>query len=339
MTAHVSRSTRRPSHLCLVWWPYQARAEGLAFALGAEVQYQPRASTGLANKAISYLRMGYRSLRRLLQLRPDVVWVQLPPTPALACALIYKLFNRHTIVIADCHNGLFLPPWVNTPFLRWAVRRYVNIVVVHNTSIFDKAIQIGLPRYKTYVLEDRPTIPVVAPAPIRMFPTPYLVYAGGGGRDEPFAILLNAAVLAPGVTLVVTGGSSAAIAGVSKSLLPDNVHFTNWLSEQDYHRLVHGSSGLIGLTTWDDVQLSVASEGVGFAKPLILSDTHLLRALFPRGALFVNNDAASLASAMKLCMTQTRRLSADMLTLREERFARWAVQIRIIEDCIVNRLG
>ncbi|MDH8576211.1 hypothetical protein QIH29_27735, partial [Klebsiella pneumoniae] len=72
-------------------------------------------------------------------------------------------------------------------------------------------------------------------------------------------------------------------------LAPDNVIFTGYLTKKAYDDLFLSSSVILGLTTRDNVQLSVSNEALSADKPMVLSDTTTLRNLFGDAAIFVES--------------------------------------------------
>ena len=53
---------------------------------------------------------------------------------------------------------------------------------------------------------------------------------------------------------------------------------------------------VLGLTSMEGVQLSVANEALGAERALVLSDTRILRAMFGEAALFAPNTPEGLAA-------------------------------------------
>ena len=96
----------------------------------------------------------------------------------------------------------------------------------------------------------------------------------------------------------------------------------------------------MGLTTRDDIQLSVANEAVGARKPMVISDTKLLRDLFYRGAVFVNpTDATAIRDGCSLALAQKQVLVQEVAQLSEERNRRWLEQAQRIEKLIAECCG
>jgi glycosyltransferase involved in cell wall biosynthesis len=77
------------------------------------------------------------------------------------------------------------------------------------------------------------------------------------------------------------------------------------------------------LTTADDNLVCGGYEAVAAGKPLILSDTHALRALFRRGAVFTNNESAAIARAINTALRRADALRSEIKELSREMQVDW----------------
>ena len=85
-----------------------------------------------------------RPIRVLFNERPDVVWLQLPPTFLMHLLLLFRvLVRRRMKVVADCHNAALRAPWSVIPLSR-RLLNWANLVLVHNHDIVPAARDLGV---------------------------------------------------------------------------------------------------------------------------------------------------------------------------------------------------
>jgi glycosyltransferase involved in cell wall biosynthesis len=108
---------------------------------------------------------------------------------------------------------------------------------------------------------------------------------------------------------------------------PENVRLVGFLDRGTLDSYICGATVILGLTTRSDIQLSVANEAAGAGKAMVLSDTSLLREMFPRGAVYVATmSAQSIADGIAQAIRERAQLEAESAALREWREVRWAGQ-------------
>jgi glycosyltransferase involved in cell wall biosynthesis len=136
----------------------------------------------------------------------------------------------------------------------------------------------------------------------------------------------------PDVTFALTGDFRRARSALERAQVPANVVLTGWVDTRTYKQLLADCDLVLGLTLLEGVQLSVANEAAGFGKAMVLSDTALLRELFPRGAVYVSNDPDSVQMGIGSALAARRTLEGESRRLREERLARWSLQAKEVEQ-------
>ena len=99
-----------------------------------------------------------------------------------------------------------------------------------------------------------------------------------------------------------------------------------------YKSFVREADVVLGLTLVEGIQLSVANEGVGYGKALVLSDTELLRTLFPKGAVYVKPDPHDIAKGIRTALARRHELELQADELRAERVERWTQQAAHVEE-------
>lgn len=313
--------------LYVAWTTFQRRQVSMAPHCGFELLFLPvERRSGIAAKAMQYLRNGWRTLQALREARADAVWIQLPQVPLMWVALFYRaFFNRRATVIADCHNKMFRAPWSRFPLgVKWL--RRCDIVLVHNDDVLEQALALGVPRESLSVVEDPPASFAGRrdSRALHDIPRPWLVFPASFAEDEPMKELLEAAAAVPDLSFLITGNQRNCRDQRLISEAPGNVHFMGFLSREDFDALITTCDAVVALTRFDGIQLSVCGEAVGAGKPMLIADTSTLRRLFPAGSVFVKpDDASAIASGAKQLIAGLPQLREAVLKQQNEITARW----------------
>jgi glycosyltransferase involved in cell wall biosynthesis len=319
----------------IAWIGYQRRAESMSDFFDFNVYYIKSRTQAKRYKLFSYLSQAKQMLVVLRRTNADVVWVQSPPAFVLHILIIYKsLFARRIRVVADLHNAALRLPWSAFPLNRFMLRR-ADVVLVHNHQVVDAAIRIGVLPSRLRVLRDRVpvfTAPRVDPndgdaAAIIVMPCSF-------HADEPVAEVLRAAERCPSMSFVITGNLPRAHSGGLVQNAPPNVSFPGFLSTADFDRLLLRASAVLCLTMEEGVQLSSAAEALAAGKPMIMSDTTLLRELFQPAGIFVDNTAASIAAACRDAVRHYTERAAATERVREVMADQWPVEAGVIKGLI-----
>src|SRR5690606_23581535 len=127
--------------LFVSWARFQRRNESMRCKFGYELHYLPPLFDAELAKPFSYLVQSFQTLRLIYTKRPEVLWVQLPPTFLVHLIILSRwLFAPTMRVVADCHNRTFRPPWNRMPGLVAILNRFDSIVV-HNDEVAHVAIE------------------------------------------------------------------------------------------------------------------------------------------------------------------------------------------------------
>lgn len=292
--------------LHIAWTAFQRRQVSMAQVAGFECVFLPIQAKGKLSKAFGYLRNLVQTVAVLKRQRPPVVWVQLPQVPALWAALLYRaLYSPGAKIVADCHNAQLRAPWSRFPLALWSLCR-ADVILVHNEAMFEQAKAIGWPMNKVHVLEDvPPVLNDVKPTGLARSqidaPKPWVVFPGSFAADEPIAEVMEAARLSPDLTFIITGRPErAARNGHDISQIPSNMRLPGFLSIEVFDDLLREADVVLGLTREEGIQLSVCNEALGFRRPLVTSDTAILRQLFSEAAVLVStSDPRSIADGCR----------------------------------------
>lgn len=324
------------SNLYISWIGFQRRPLAMMEHFQYSLFFIPAVVHHMVAKVlISYPWQALHTLVLVLVRNPDVVWVQSPPSFLVHLVVLIRwLTGRPRKLIADLHNAAFSAVWWAFPFTRHVLNA-VDVVVVHNAFVYDLALAHGIPRHRLRILEDRP--PSIAGTGWISLPgvRPRFVMPCSFHADEPVREVIEAARTLPTIDFLITGHRQRAEKRGYLEDVPRNVTFTDFLSHEAYDAMVMSATGLLCLTTQEGIQLSSAVEAVGADKPMIVSDTAVLRSLF-EGGYFVDNTASALRQA---CVTvvddydhyveATRRMKRD-----PSRDRRWREQADAVLEIV-----
>jgi glycosyltransferase involved in cell wall biosynthesis len=318
------------SQVHIAWTAFQRRQESMRDIVGFDCWYFPMPKSGRIVKIINYARLFAISLYRMRQATPDTVWVQLPQIPALWAALAYRALSAKPVkIIADCHNAQFRKPWSHFPFALWSLKR-ADVILVHNEALLSQAKIIGWPINKVLVLEDVPAMgkdkpPTGIAATHISAPKPWVVFPGSFAADEPIREVLEAARIAADYTFIITGRlEKAKQNGHDIDDLPENVILPGFLSVELFDDLLREADVVIGLTREEGIQLSVCNEALGFGRPLVTSNTKILRKLFGTAAVLVDTkNPASIAAGCRTAVKDSNGYVTKSRNFAVKRLFEW----------------
>lgn len=144
-------------------------------------------------------------------------------------------------------------------------------------------------------------------------------------RDEPVAEAILGAATVPQVEFRVTGDPRRIPLEISAIDVP-NVRFVGFLPFDRYREEVWAADMIVALTTEPTSAMRAAFEAVWAEKRLVLSDSPLLRSLFPH-ATFVDNSALGIADGLRSVPPLTSDVKTVLQEARDAQMARWDCQL------------
>lgn len=315
----------------IAWVAYQRRADCMREYWGYELKHIHTAfGKNIFSKALDYLIKTSKTFYVLAKERPDQLWIQLPPSLLLHIAYIYKIiFKNDCQIIADLHNSMLRDKWINFPLARKLLNR-MDVVLAHNRSVKEELEQLGIKPEIISVLEDYPfkyeDNPDISSESDK---EKYVIFPCSFDIDEPIMTVVEAAKLTD-AKFYITGNHKKFDKSANGNI-PENIVFTGYISKAEYESLLLNASVVLGMTTRQNVQLSVANEGLSSAKPLILSNTKTLKELYCDAAYFVDNDdPKELADAVSYSLENIDAMSKRTEQLRVKRLDRWKGQAEAV---------
>ncbi len=303
------------------WAPFCSRSDSIARRLNGSsyMIYLSALGSNYLTVGIKYLLQAAITWRVLRRERADVVFVMSPPVIATLAVWLYtRLWGGRYFV--DAHTAAFVDArWRKVAFLqRFASRRAVaTIVTDHHWA---KLVESW---------EGRAV--VVADVPV-VFPTPAYQELAGKWKivlvatftsDEPIGAFLEAARNMPDVSFFVTGDQRR-LPSELRSQTPPNVRYTGFVPESEYVGLLLRANAVMCLTTLDHTMQRGAYEAMHLGRPIITSNTELLRRIFSKGAVHVDSRPEDICRGVREMLRELRRYEEEVVGLRSERLKRWA---------------
>jgi len=242
----------------------------------------------------------------LLQHRPRRLLVHNSFLLSLVCALFRACRGPwRTRLIVDCHNkslkrslggplkGIF---WT---LKQWTFKRFDAVLVSNQlvlpiaTSLCQRAFVLRDP------LPDAASWPDASPDVPRLH-QPFVVFICTFEPDEPIEEILTGAQAIVEVLdhdVVITGDARHLPVHL-RHKAGERVHLSGYLPTAQYRGLLARAAAVIDLTNDSDCLVCGGYEALALCRPLVLSDTPLLRSYFTTAAVYTRHDAPSLVAAV-----------------------------------------
>jgi glycosyltransferase involved in cell wall biosynthesis len=295
----------RASPMIVSWIRHHPRSRDLALALGAQAVYMPWAWHGQppARTLLGWFRSGLRTWRVVRSLSSGSVVVAMAPPVFCPLVGLSAASGRGVHLAIDLHSGALNDARWRWSFglMRWAVRR-AEAVIVTNPDLLEGHDTGSTP---VLVVQDPFWVgerPEVGPAP--MPGRPYAVFPASRASDEPIDALAEAAaLLTERVEVVVTGDRPPR--GETPGL-----RFTGFLPAGEFQSLMAHATVVLALTTREATMQRAAYEGLHLGRPLVCSDTGVLRRVLADAAIFVENTGPAIAAGITEAMARADQLKA-----------------------------
>lgn len=328
--------SKRKQNLTIAWVPFQRRVQSLAQAFDLKVCYQHVGwgERGRLFRAFAWLVKGWMTLKDLIRHQPDVVFIQLAPTPLLYVTALYCFFTKCRYV-SDCHNTMLYDAHnIHWPLAKFLLRRSA-VVIVHNDDVQFHADKANIP---SVILRD--PLPIMAVSEeitsisgIHIKEESYIIVPGSMAEDEPLEELFNAAKATPESLFVMTW-FAARLPQELQAQVPENIRFTGFLDEPEFNALYANANAAIVLTTREGTQPSGASEAISLGIPLVVSEIATTRRLYQDHPVYVNNQSASIAEGVKTALSDYNHWSAKIIALRNDLEKEANQQIEQVKEII-----
>lgn len=305
----------------IVWGPpsHGPRSRVFARKLGIPVDfiYSTR-RRGLLVAPWKYSYQLVKTAILLIRTRPDVVFVQSPPSFAAGVVALYMSLAGGAYVV-DLHSDAMLTPHWNRPkWLHRIIRNHAVANIVTNEAFRDTIEREG---GNALIIRDIPTTFEVGSAPTLENGTHILV-VNKFAPDEPVESIRDAAELCPEVHFHMTGSLERAPRDLVANL-PPNLHLTDFLPDPDYYALMDAADAVMCLTTRDNTMQRGACEALSMGRPIITSDWPLLRSYFNKGTVHVQPSAESIADGVREVVERQPSLLEGIRELAKRQDTEW----------------
>jgi glycosyltransferase involved in cell wall biosynthesis len=328
---------KRPGHrsgsLFVSWIGYHGRSEALAEELGAEAVFVAAGTSvgkigNVSSAPARYVFQTIRTLGILSRKRPKIIIVMAPPLPLVMLAWVVSRVMQSCLVI-DAHTSVFNDPkwaWTLKAFLWFAHRSKLTIVtnkqlvrVLEREGV--KAAALHDPPSLTLPKSNEKTTPSHGTAQATVIvPLSY-------SSDEPIDAIVAAAKELPGVTFYLTGSFPRRPRVASAGRPANNVVFTGYLPKDEYERLFLSATMVMCLTTREFTMQRGGYEALSCHKPLLTSDTRVLREYFTKGTVFTSPHPDDIRVGVVECLENQDTLAEGMATLHRDKLATWDFQL------------
>lgn len=313
----------------ITWQRHAGRASEIAAELGGVPVHVhlPRLTTGTARNLLRYALSTALTAGHLVRHRPQAVIATNPPFVPGLLATAYGAVTGRPVVL-DSHPTSFgakdhAASRRLLPVHRAMARRAAAVMVT--TQEWVRVVE-GWGGHGLVVHEAPPrwTVAPWRPSGGR----PRVLFVGVFASDEPVDVVVAAARAMPDVDVHITGDARRCPPELAAAL-PPNAVLTGFLGPEDYRRAVEDADALLVLTTEPTSVVRAGYEAVYAQRALVVSDTPVLREVFPdaehtpntpegvvaavRRALAVGGDAPRLAAALE---RQRARWEAQLGALR-----------------------
>jgi glycosyltransferase involved in cell wall biosynthesis len=314
-----------------IWitWEKHRRTRELSQALGDVKLYEIVMRGPRIPRLLKLLRHTGKILRKE---NPDIVLVQ-APSNILALFIVIMAKWRKFRVCIDAHNGGVRQYRAG---LRWVgpVYRFIHqmshLVIVTNKSLAREVEKNG---GAPFILPD--PIPKWRRYSYRRLQGEYnFVYICTYAMDEPYTEVIEAAkMMGENIYIYITGDYRKVSSSLRKSA-SSNIVFTGYLPDQDYINLLYSAHAVIDLTLIDDCLVCGAYESIALNKPAILSDTPVVRDLFPKGIAYTRNTAAHIRAAVYQVIKNYDNYRRDIGLLKRDYNQYWDKRFQALSNHI-----
>lgn len=331
------------SNLFLVWTKYQARAESLVPDLNEKighfkVVYRDNSNPNKIKKIANYLSFFIKDVILLYKEKPKVVIVQTPPSFSLFAPICYKFFSKKLTIVSDTHNAMTREPWSSRVGSKSSLK-LVDFICVHNNTIYKTVIQNELYKQsKTLILEDK-TLElqrndnvlknVNSSSNSIQYNTINVFFPASFNMDEPILEVIACARENKDIIFNLTGNIQKLEINFNLKItdLPDNLNIMGWISNEEYLKKLNDCDILLGLTIFDDIQMSVSNEGLGAEKVMVLSNKKTLKDIYKSAAIYTDHTPDSLSESIRKAYKKQSELLEKVVEVKNEKNQRYNLQL------------
>ena len=320
------------SNYLWITWEWQRRSIELAQALMADLKIVDD------YKSFRYIRCIIKSILLIKNNKHSVLFVQ-NPSMVLAFLAILILKPIFSIpVIVDRHSN-FLLTAKKRNFIKellfqlfsYLTIRYADLTIVTNDDLSHVIRVLG---GRPFVLPDKiPSLITKENKTLRLSGNKNILVISSFSDDEPIEEICNAFQMneMSAFNVYISGNSSKK--ENIKNNIAENIILTGFLPELDFVSLIYGVDAVIVLTKMEYTLLCGCYEAISAEKPLITSNTEVLRNFF-HGAMFVENNATSIANGIKSIFHELPKYELNAKILKNQLIKNWNSRFEKLQSVI-----
>lgn len=302
--------------LFIEWAEYASRADSLANAVGAKTVFIGKVNKhkNLFYSFSSYPVKIFENYKIIKNEKPAVVYITNTNWIIAFVNLIFSKLFGHKLIL-DSHSCAFDHEFIKYPLpLSKRFAKCADLSIVTNESHYHllKENKAEVLIVSDIPFEDK----LITNDKITLSDKFNILYICTYAPDEPFYEVFSAAEKNSNVQIYVTGQFKRI------NLNPNDyphVKFTGFLSNEDYRKYLNNAEAIMTLTTREDTMQRAGSESISVSKPLITSNTKMLRNYFNKGTIFVDNTSKGIAKGFEEMIKSYADLKKGIEELKEKR--------------------
>lgn len=311
------------------WAPYCSRSDNTARELEGRsyMVYFGAFGSNYFTILIKYLLQTVKTLKILFIDRPDVVFVMSPPVFACVPIILFcTIFSKKFVI--DAHTGAFSNPmWEKVSFMQKYFCQKALFTIVTCSNL---AKQVEHWHGKSLIIPDVPIKFFNPVCPSFIEKNNFnITFVSSFATDEPLQEIISAAEKFKKISFYITGKINN-YAKQYINIASSNVHFTDFLSDEEYYGLLKASKLIIALTKNSDTMQRGAYEAIYIGKPIMTSDWPILRENFSTGAIFVDNNVESIIDGISNAQSNINNLTMQADKLKEDKMKLWKLNKAMI---------
>ncbi len=298
------------------WAEYGSRAASLAHAFGAKTFFIGKVNKH-KNVLISFSTYPAKIIKNykiIKENRPAIVYITNTTWIIAFVNLLFSKIFKHKLIL-DSHSCAFDHELIKYPlFLSKYFATKANLSIVTNLSHYNLLKNHGA---ETLIISDIPFEDKLAiTEKIKMSEKFNICYVCTFATDEPYIEVFEAAKMNNNIKIYVTGNYNKV------NINPENyshITFTGFCSNEKYKLYINSADALMTLTTRENTMQRAGSEAISVGKPLITSDTKMLRNYFTEGTIFVKNTRKEINKGFDKMILKFEELKKGINILKEKR--------------------
>lgn len=331
MTTSTNELTPFPMNSIWITWEHQRRSTVLAKEFGATL-YEFISSK---NRIIRYPYLSLKTLQIIKSQRPEILYVQSPSILLSVMAAFYRKTRKNFVLVVDRHSNFF--PISKIPFVDLLSQlladfalKNADITIVTNDTL--RKIVVNKQGVAVVLKDKLPNL--VYKSKYKLDGKFKLLYPCSFFVDEPIVDVLESATLVDKDVHIYVTGNYRKYSGIKDIIIPENIHFLGFLSDQDYVDYMTSVDAVIALTNWESTLLCSAYEAVSLRKPIILSDKKELINYFYKGRVVCDNHPVGIAIAIKELMSGYTHYVREITELKKELSNVWVESFNNVKNTV-----